>query len=264
MNTALELKGEINGREHVIAMINSCPEVFHRYLYSLLNKGGAYFIGTSKKTSKSNLHGTGKGSRAKVQEWNSKFGYTPAKGGLIRSQMYDKKGVLGFPWDDQFIHAAMRYFIGGANVKDNLRMNLRAGSVSKTNSSNQAFRIAEALESGATFTSNKYMTIPIYDNFTANVKRRSTLRNRSDYSYAKQIVQKLIESGRISIIKKNGSLYYVDKVTDKILMVGKKSVKIKKQFEFFNKWNQAVPAIEQGLNESIDAACKNVMEKYNG
>lgn len=259
--TQLELKGEITGREQVIAMINSCPKVFHRYIYSLMNKAGAYFIGTSSKTSRSGLHGSGKGSRAKVQAWNSKFGYTPAKGGLIRSQMYDKKGVLGFPWDDKFIHAAMRYFITGGEVKDNLRMGLKSGSVSKTGGSNDAFKIAESLESGATFTSNKYMTIPIYDNFTANVKRRTTLRNRNDYSYAKQIVQKLIESDRIAIIKKNGNLYYIDKVTNRILMVGKKTVKIKKQFEFFNKWAQAVPAIEQGLNDSIDAACKKVMEQ---
>jgi hypothetical protein len=109
----------------------------------------------------------------------------------------------------------------------------------------------EFLEQGGTIRSNKYMVVPIYENFTSKLDR---------FKGYKGILAKLIRDNRIAIVKKNGNLYYIDKVTEKLLAVGRKSVTVRKQFEFYGKWNEAYPKIMHDLEQATQNATRDIVE----
>lgn len=241
----LEIKGALAGRDEVKAMINAAPEVFIRYLRRSLNNAAVYFIGRKKGARPKRGQFTGKGSRAKSREWKQKF-VDPAKHGLIRAQLHNKRTGIGKAYSDKFLNTAFNYRIENS---DRIEMKLRAGTL--YTEKKKVHEIIEFLEQGGTIHSSKYMPVPIYENISSKP---------AGFKGYQGIFKFLLKNKRLSQMFKNGRVYYVDKTTGKLLFVGTKSISVAKQFEFYGKWNEAQSKIISDLHVSIDNACRDVQE----
>jgi hypothetical protein len=247
MSAELTLTGKIYGHEDIVEMVNIAPQVYIRHMRSLLNKIGRYFIGSNKSSKTKGASVKGRSRKARLA-FNDKFVDSP-KRGLIRGQLIGKKNSLHQPWEDKFINAAINYRLTDSNT---LNMKMRAGVI-YTNKK-KIHELMEFFEQGGTINNSKYMPVPIYDNF------RSKFNN---FKNQHSIFTSMMRQKKLGLILKGSKVYYIDKSTGKILFVGTKRVTVKKQYDFYGKWNAAQGKITSDFMDAVDNATKKVMEAYS-
>ena len=104
----------------------------------------------------------------------------------------------------------------------------------------------EILETGGTVSSDKFMPIPMYRNLAAAGVTGKFYENFKDMD--------------LTPVKKNGSLYWFYKYGGRMILafVGKKRIRIHKQFDFHNTWNRRYSSVMQRGQKMMDKATQKV------
>ena len=234
----VEIHGRLMNHDEIVKIMKRAPDIYGRYLRRWLNREGKYFIGTKNKSTRIKAS-TGRKTR-----------FTAGHDGLIRGQLVNKKTSRGKLWESRIIRT-LRY-----RIKDKRQLNMQLEAGLLYNSRKQVHEIMEMMESGGTITSRNYMTVPVYQNL---IKIHTFNRNAK----ANWIFHDKVRRKQFNVIFKNGKIYYIDKRTGLMLFVGKKTVIVKKQFEFHSVWNSIQSDILDEAEKVFDRATSAV-EKSKG
>jgi hypothetical protein len=223
-----------NGR--VLYAFRKAPAIFADDIDHWFNKERLSFLG-AKKNATSGI----KGKLLHKEQWGRGDGWSPS----IVGQFVSHKTYAGK------LDASMTMgFAPGSPMEDAM----------------------ELLEKGGTSTSNKFMPIPVWD----NLKESGMIMNQSYHTNTQESASNIFKEmsaadSLFAVHGKNGNIYWLSKVFGNaregfkplLLFVGKKTIKIKKQFDFHKAWTKRYPKVMRRGEMAIFRATRKVESLMN-
>lgn len=167
-----------------------------------------------------------------------------SKDGIFRKKLLKKTNSKGGTWSKGIVKLFKGYVTKGKNINMTLEMGLISTREHKIH------KILESLQDTHYIQSNKFMPIPVYKNIGYV---------NSPY----KLFKRKIYSKELTLIFKRNKILYFDKTGSKdLLFVGKKRIKVKKQFNFINDWNKRLPKVIDRYKKAIDKTTLKLEKKY--
>lgn len=218
MSTWLNTPKELYDDSRILFAFRKAPAVFADAVDKWMNKERISFLG---KSIRQNV-GT-KGIRGKLLNRGLFAGRTPRSG-------------LG--WSPQIVGQFVSYKRNKNAIDLEMKMEFAKNSPMK--------KAMEIEETGGTVSSNKFMPIPMYRNLAAI-----------------GVVSKFHENFKsmtLVPVKKNNNLYWFYKYGGMMILafVGKKQIKIHKQFDFHRTWERRHASVINRGQKAMDQATRKV------
>lgn len=213
------------GGDRVLFALRKAPDVFREEVDHWFNKERVSFMGY-KDSSKAKYDGGGiRGKLFNRKRLGRAGGWSPQVVGNFKGEKTDARNIQG----------------AGLNTEMVFRVSERS----------KIYDGLALLEKGGTVTSSKFMPIPVFNSL-------AQIGITGNYHGA---FKDKAESGELLPIRpknKPGILYwfYNKNGYRLLLFVGKKSIKVKKQYDFLRTWNKRYPNVMLRGEKALDRATR--------
>lgn len=225
----INVDGITKGSENVVKMINRAPLVYEKIVRTWLYSERNSFVGGSRKSQ--------------------------IKDGVFRKKLLRKKNSRGEGWSEKVV----RLFKGEIKDIKSINMTLHMGVL--YNNKKEMHTILESLGEDHTITSSKFMPVPIYKNLHVSALYKSYM-----------VFINKIKKKELSIVRNGDSILYFNRTNDKynpdrkkgeLLFVGRRKIRVKKQFQFEADWMRRGPAVIERYYKAINKATKLAEKQVN-